>query len=68
MALIVVVGIWMFIGGSVYRAHKRAGLGPGDGATGGSSNVALGHRRVRAEIPDTVPSDWIDTYRAEHGG
>jgi hypothetical protein len=67
MALVFVLGLWMCIGGSVYRAHKRARPGTENPAPA-HGNVALGHRRVRAEIPDTVPLQWIEDYQAEHGG
>ena len=66
MSLILVLGLWMFFGASIYRAHRRARSVPEDRAAG-LDDVVLGHRHVRTEIPDTVPSDWIEAYRAEHG-
>ena len=67
MSLIFVFGLWLFLGGSIYRAHKRSRSVPEIRALG-DNNIALGHRRVRTEIPDTVPSEWIEDFRAEHGG
>lgn len=66
MALILVFGLWLFFGGCVYRAHKRTRSLPGDRAPG-EPNVVVGPRRFGSRIPDTVPSDWIEAYRAEHG-
>jgi hypothetical protein len=40
---------------------------PEDRVTIGST-VELNSRHVRAEIPDTVPSEWIEAYRTENGG
>ena len=67
MSLLFVLGMWLFLGGSIYRAHKRARL-MAENRVPGDTNRPLGHRRVRTEIPDTVPSEWIEAYRAEHGG
>jgi hypothetical protein len=67
MSLLFVLGLWLFLGGSIYRARTRSRSAPGDRAPG-DGHVALGHRRVHAEIPETVPSEWIEAYRAENGG
>jgi hypothetical protein len=67
MSLLFVLGLWLFLGGSIYRARTRARSVPGDRVPG-DSQVALGHRRVRAEVPESVPSEWIEAYRAENGG
>ena len=66
MSLLFIVGLWLFLGGAVYRAHKRQST-PGDRVPG-CRDVGLGHRRVHAEIPNTVPSDWVESYRSENGG
>ena len=67
MSLIFVLGLWLFLGTAAYRAHRQAHRASGGGAVGGSD---LGGARcpVDAEIPDTVPPEWIEQYRSEHGG
>lgn len=67
MSLLFVLGLWAFLGGSIYRAHKRAKSVSENPATGGV-NVRPGSRRERLDIPETVPSEWVEAYRAEHGG
>ena len=67
MSLLFVLGLWAFLGGSVYRAHKRARSASDNSATGGVK-VQPGRRRERVDIPETVPSEWVDAYRTEHGG
>jgi hypothetical protein len=67
MSLLFVVGLWMFLGGSIYRSHERARQAPEHRAPG-HDQVAIDHRPVGTDIPDTVPSEWIEAYRAEHGG
>jgi hypothetical protein len=66
MSLILVFSLWLFLGGSIFRARKRMRSMP-ENRLPSDSNVELAHWRVRAEIPDTVPPDWIEAYRAEHG-
>ncbi len=67
MSLLFILGLWAFLGNSVYRAHKRAtsvsenlATGPVKGRPGGRSE--------RVDIPETVPPEWVEAYRAEHGG
>jgi hypothetical protein len=67
MSLLFVLGLWLFLGGSIYRAHKHARSAP-EHPTSGETKVVPLRRPVRTKIPDTVPSEWIETYRAEHGG
>ncbi len=67
MSLLLVLGLWAFIGGSVYRAHRRPRSAPDDHRPGPGEN-AFGRRAADAEIPDTVPSEWVEAYRAENGG
>jgi hypothetical protein len=66
MSLLLVFSVWLFLGGSIYRARKRA-LSMPENRPPKDSHIELAHRGVRAEIPDTVPSDWIEAYRAERG-
>jgi hypothetical protein len=67
MSLIVIFGLWLFLGGTIYRARKRA-RSVSESRAPGETNIGFGHRSVHAQVPDTVPSDWIEAYRAEHGG
>ena len=67
MSLLFALGLWAFLGGSVYRAHKRTRSVPDSPATG-AGKVQLGRRRERVDIPEMVPSEWVDAYRTEHGG
>lgn len=67
MSLLFVFGLWVVLGGSVYRAHKRARSSSEDQSPGDSLGE-LSHRRVRVDVPDTVPSDWVEAYRTENGG
>jgi hypothetical protein len=67
MSFLCIVALWAFLGGSLYRSHRRGRQIPDDRTTG-DSGVELGHRHVRADIPDTVPSDWVESYRTENGG
>lgn len=66
MALILIFGLWLCFGGCLYRAHERTRSLAG-GRDQGRPNVVVGPRRFGSQIPDTVPSDWIEAYRAEHG-
>jgi hypothetical protein len=67
MALFVILGLWLILGRSIYRAQGRARSITAH-PTPGEADGARGHRHLRADIPDTVPSEWIEAYRAEHGG
>jgi hypothetical protein len=66
MSLILACGVWLFLIGFVYRAHRRSGS-VGERRKSGDSDVAVGFGSTH-EVPDTVPSDWVETYRSEHGG
>jgi len=67
MSLIFVFGVWLLLGGFVYRAHKQSGS-TAEPRHADQVNVPVGLDEIPAEIPDTVPSEWVETYRAEHGG
>jgi hypothetical protein len=67
LSVLFIFGLWVVLGGSVYRAHKRARTVPEDQVPGGS-DVEFGYQHVDVEIPDTVPSDWVEAYGAENGG
>ncbi len=67
MSLLVILGMWAFLGGSVYRARRRARSGP-EGGVPGTGDHEFRRRQGGAEIPDTVPLDWVEAYRADNGG
>jgi hypothetical protein len=67
MALIFPVGVWLLLGWFVGRARKQSGT-VADVRTSVSTDVAVGLESVPTEIPDTVLSDWLQAYRAEHRG
>jgi hypothetical protein len=68
MALLLVMVIWGSLVAFVYRAHQRGGGSEAEGRAPGASRTAIGGRRVRADVPDTVPTDWVEAYRSENGG
>jgi hypothetical protein len=68
MALLLVFIIWGSLIGFVYRAHRSGGEFVADDRAPGAGSTVLGSRRLRADIPDTVPADWVETYRSENGG
>ncbi len=66
MSLLFVLGLWLVVGGFVHRAQKRVRAALADSAPG-DGHDALETSPVGADIPDTVPPDWVEAYRAEHG-
>jgi len=67
MSLLFILGLWLVVGGSVYRSHKLA-RAMSENRVPDDDAGELASRRVRAGIPDTVPSDWIEAYRSDDGG
>ena len=53
MSLLFILGVWAYLGWVIQKAHKRA---------------AAALRTDALEIPDTVPSDWTNAFRAEIDG
>jgi len=68
MAVVIIIGVWAFLGWSMLHARRQARSGPGPdaGLVGPRAGVVL--RRGRLVIPDTVPTEWIESYRDENGG
>lgn len=62
MAILCLLAIWTFYFCLARKCLRRsvAGIKAGDG------NVEARLRRPRVQIPDTVPSEWIEAYRAEN--
>jgi hypothetical protein len=67
MSLLLVLGTWAIFGRVIHKAHKCAATASGSGVSEPTPTHAL-DLGVRAMIPDTVPSDWIDVNRMENGG
>lgn len=67
MSLVFVLVLWAVLGGSVLRARRRARSLREHGAPG-VADAELGHRPQPVDIPETVPSEWVEDYRSEHGG
>ncbi len=62
MAILCLLAIWTFYFWVVQKYLRRsvAGIKAGD------LNVESRIRRPRVQIPDTVPSEWIEAYGAEN--
>ena len=58
MAILCFLGIWVLYLWLVRKCVRRAGVHAGD------RNAR--QRRPRVQIPDNVPSEWIEAYRAEN--
>ncbi len=67
MAVMFAFGVWHLLGVFVHRAHKQSGS-EAERRRSGDEKVAAGVGSTDTEIPNTVPTDWVETYRAEHGG
>jgi hypothetical protein len=67
MALILAIGVWLLLGRFVYRAHK-SDRSMRERGNPDYDTVAVSGVRARDEVPDAVPSAWIEAYRAQHGG
>jgi hypothetical protein len=67
MSLVVVLAIWIVLGGALYRSHRRAASTP-EQRPPDARAVRAELRKVRVEVPDTVPSDWVEAYRSENDG
>jgi len=61
MAILGFLAMWAFYIWLAQKCLRRsvAGVKAGDGSAR--------QRRPRVRIPDTVPSEWIEAYRAENG-
>jgi hypothetical protein len=72
MALLLTLALWTYLGFVVYRTHRRVRPVPGAGAPVDGEPDAGGPVPVQwpgpPVIPDTVPADWVETYRSENGG
>jgi hypothetical protein len=66
LLLLLLVGMWAYLGRVIYEAEERASAVSEDGRSG-ITLVHVRHKRVRAVVPDTVPSGWIAAYQAENG-
>jgi|NGEPerStandDraft_6_1074524.scaffolds.fasta_scaffold605666_1 hypothetical protein len=63
MAILCFLAMWTFYFWLVQKCLRRsvAGMKAGD-----RNDTEARIRRPRMEIPDTVPSEWIEAYRAEN--
>jgi hypothetical protein len=74
MSLIIIVVMWGFFGWATHRVHVRARAAAEPGGTPDRrTDVGPGSGPVVQDVgpvvvPDTVPSEWVDSYRAENGG
>ena len=61
MAVLFLLGMWV-----LYFCLARTCLRMSTAVIkAGDRNVEARLRRPRVQIPDTVPSEWVETYRAE---
>jgi hypothetical protein len=67
LSLLLVLGLWAFIGGSVYRARRRAQSAP-EHQHPDHGDDGFGRLGAGVKIPDTVPPEWVEAYRSENGG
>jgi hypothetical protein len=63
MAILGFLAIWAFYFWLVHKLLRRSVAGI---KAGGRNDIEARLRRSRVQIPDTVPSEWIDAYRAEN--
>lgn len=63
MAILGFLALWTFYCWLVHKCIRRsvAGIKAGD-----RNDIEARLRRSRVQIPDAVPSEWIDAYRAEN--
>ncbi len=59
MAILCFLGAWVLYIWVVQKCIRSAA-----GIKAGDRNVQ--QRRPRVQVPDTVPSEWIEAYRAEN--
>jgi hypothetical protein len=61
MSLLLVLGLWAVLGRSIYRSRKRSRSM--EEHVAGHGGGALDPRSIRADVPDTVPSEWVEEHR-----